>query len=101
MMRRVLIALVKGYRLLLSPWLGASCRFEPTCSTYAIEALERHGAIAGSGLTFYRIVRCQPWCRGGHDPVPGRRTRASGGSLFTSLLSPSPSDVSSDKKSSS
>lgn len=101
MMRRVLIALVKGYRLLLSPWLGASCRFEPTCSAYAIEALERHGAIAGSGLTVYRIVRCQPWCRGGHDPVPESRTRAPGGSLFTSLLSPSPSDASSDKKSSS
>lgn len=100
-MRRVLIALVKGYRLLLSPWLGASCRFEPTCSAYAIEALERHGAIAGTGLTAYRIVRCQPWCRGGHDPVPARRTRASDGSPFTSLVSPSPSDVSSDKKSSS
>lgn len=98
-MRRVLIALVKGYRLLLSPWLGASCRFEPTCSVYAIEALERHGAIAGTGLTCWRIVRCQTWCRGGHDPVPGRRTRPPGGSLFTSLLSSS--DVSSDKKSSS
>ena len=56
-------------------------------------------AIAGTGLTCWRIVRCQPWCRGGHDPVPGRRTRPPGGSLFTSLLSSS--DVSSDKKSSS
>lgn len=97
-MRRLLIALLKGYRLLLSPWLGASCRFEPTCSAYAIEALERHGSITGSGLTLYRIVRCQPWCRGGHDPVPERRTRTAGRSLFTSLLS---SDASSDKKSSS
>ncbi|WP_296312305.1 membrane protein insertion efficiency factor YidD [Pseudomonas sp.] len=98
-MRRVLVTLVKGYRLLLSPWLGASCRFEPTCSAYAIEALERHGAIAGTGLTLYRIIRCQPWCQGGHDPVPDLRTRSrSGTTLFTSLLS---SDASSDKKSSS
>jgi putative membrane protein insertion efficiency factor len=101
MMRRLLIVLVKGYRLLLSPWLGASCRFEPTCSVYAIEALERHGAMVGSGLTLHRIARCQPWCDGGHDPVPtrdaGSRAR---GRLFPFLSSPS-SDVSPDKKSSS
>lgn len=69
-MRRLLIALVRGYRLLLSPWLGSACRFEPTCSVYAIEALERHGAAAGSWLTVARLARCQPWCQGGHDPVP-------------------------------
>jgi putative membrane protein insertion efficiency factor len=70
MMRGLLIGLVRGYKLLLSPWLGSACRFEPTCSTYAIEALERHGAGAGSYLTLRRVARCQPWCDGGHDPVP-------------------------------
>lgn len=69
-MRFVLIRLVQAYRLLLSPWLGATCRFEPTCSVYAIQALEMHGAGLGSYLTLRRLVRCQPWCAGGHDPVP-------------------------------
>jgi uncharacterized protein len=68
--RRVLIALVRGYRLLLKPWLGNACRFEPTCSAYALLALERHGAAAGSYLAARRILRCQPWCDGGCDPVP-------------------------------
>ena len=68
--RRVLIALVKAYRLLLSPWLGNACRFEPTCSVYAIEALDRHGALAGSYLAGRRLLRCHPWCNGGCDPVP-------------------------------
>ena len=69
-MRGLLIALVKGYRLLLSPWLGAGCRFEPTCSVYAIGALQQHGALAGSYLTGRRLLRCHPGCAGGHDPVP-------------------------------
>lgn len=69
-MVRLLSALVRAYRLLLSPWLGASCRFEPTCSAYALQALERHGAVCGSYLGLKRIARCQPWCEGGHDPVP-------------------------------
>ncbi len=68
--QRVLIGLVRGYRLLLSPWLGSSCRFEPTCSAYSLEALQRHGAAAGTYLTAARIVRCHPWCNGGVDPVP-------------------------------
>ncbi|WP_310384967.1 membrane protein insertion efficiency factor YidD [Roseateles sp.] len=68
--QRVLIALVRGYRLLLSPWLGASCRFEPSCSVYSIEALQRHGACVGSYLTVHRILRCNPFCAGGHDGVP-------------------------------
>ncbi len=68
--RRALIGLVKGYRLLLSPWLGNSCRFEPTCSVYAIGALQRHGALAGTYLMLHRIGRCGPWCAGGCDPVP-------------------------------
>jgi hypothetical protein len=83
MIRGALIGLVKGYRLLLSPWLGSSCRFTPSCSAYALQALERHGAAAGSYLTLARLVRCHPWCEGGHDPVPLERP-----SLFTHLLSP-------------
>ena len=70
MMQRLLMTLVKGYRLLLSPWLGSACRFEPTCSVYALQALERHGAAQGSYLTLRRLARCHPWCEGGHDPVP-------------------------------
>ena len=79
--RRALIGLVKGYRLLLSPWLGNSCRFEPTCSVYAIGALQRHGALAGTYLVLHRIGRCGPWCEGGCDPVPDAAPR-----LFTRLV---------------
>ena len=70
MIKTLLISLVKGYRMLLSPWLGSSCRFEPTCSAYSLQALQQHGAAAGSYLTLRRLVRCHPWCEGGHDPVP-------------------------------
>lgn len=70
--RRSLVLLVKAYRLLLSPSLGSACRFEPTCSAYALDALDAHGALGGSYLTLRRLVRCNPWCEGGHDPVPRR-----------------------------
>jgi uncharacterized protein len=73
MMRRLLMGLVRAYRLLLSPWLGSSCRFEPTCSVYALQALDRHGAAAGSYLALRRLARCHPWCDGGCDPVPEQR----------------------------
>lgn len=79
--RRALVVGVRAYRLLLSPWLGNQCRFYPTCSVYAIEALERHGALAGSYLAGARLLRCAPWCDGGCDPVPAQRPR-----LFTHLL---------------
>jgi uncharacterized protein len=75
MMQRALTALVKGYRLFLSPWLGSSCRFTPTCSVYALQALEAHGAAAGAYLIAARIARCHPWCDGGHDPVPAAAPR--------------------------
>ena len=68
--RVLLIGLVRGYRLLLSPWVGQSCRFAPTCSVYAIQALEKHGAVVGTGLAGWRILRCNPWCHGGCDEVP-------------------------------
>ena len=67
--RSVLITVVKGYRLLLSPSLGSACRFEPTCSAYALVALQQHGAAAGTYLILGRLVRCHPWCDGGFDPV--------------------------------
>jgi putative membrane protein insertion efficiency factor len=70
MMKELLMLLVKGYRLILSPWLGSSCRFTPTCSAYALETLESYGAAKGSYLTLRRLSRCHPWCDGGHDPVP-------------------------------
>ena len=75
MMRALLIGLVRGYRLLLSPWLGSACRFEPTCSAYALDALQSHGAMIGGCLTLRRLARCHPWCAGGHDPVPAQRPR--------------------------
>ena len=95
MMRRGLIGLVKGYRLILSPWLGSACRFEPTCSVYSIQALEQHGAGAGAWLTVARLARCQPWCQGGHDPVPAEAPRAS--RLFSRLLPPADSSSSAKK----
>ena len=82
-MQRALMGLVKGYRLLLSPWLGSACRFSPTCSAYSLQALERHGAAAGSYLTLARLARCHPWCAGGIDEIPLEKPR-----LFTHLLSP-------------
>lgn len=85
MMARLLIALVKAYRLFLSPWLGSSCRFEPTCSVYALQALQRFGAGKGSYLMLRRIGRCHPWCDGGLDPVPEASAKASS-QLFTRLI---------------
>jgi uncharacterized protein len=69
-MRWPLIFLVRGYQNVLSPLLPASCRFFPSCSVYAIEALERYGALRGTVLTIRRLARCQPFCTGGYDPVP-------------------------------
>ncbi|MDH4392928.1 MAG: membrane protein insertion efficiency factor YidD [Aquabacterium sp.] len=77
-----LIGLVRGYRLFLKAWLGNVCRFEPSCSSYALDALQQHGAAAGSYLVARRILRCHPWCDGGCDPVP-----ATPPSLFTRFLS--------------
>lgn len=82
--RQGLMALVHGYRLLLKPWLGGACRFEPTCSAYALGALQRHGAVRGTALAGWRILRCQPWCAGGCDPVPDNLHHPATG-LFTRL----------------
>jgi putative membrane protein insertion efficiency factor len=68
--RTVLILFVRVYQIVLSPLLPASCRYYPSCSTYAIEALERHGALRGGWLTLRRLGRCNPFRPGGYDPVP-------------------------------
>lgn len=96
--REALLLLVRGYRFFLKPWLGNACRFEPTCSQYALDALQRHGAVAGGALTVGRLLRCHPWCEGGCDPVPARAP-----GLFTRLglgAAPAPeSEVSTVKES--
>lgn len=69
-MARLLLALIRAYRYLLSPWWGGGCRFTPSCSGYAMEAIERHGAARGGWLALRRVARCHPWCAGGFDPVP-------------------------------
>lgn len=81
-LRQAVAALVRGYRFFLSPWLGSSCRFEPTCSRYMLDALQHHGAWRGLRLGTWRILRCHPWCDGGLDPVPGTSPAAG---LFTAL----------------
>lgn len=67
-----LIKLVQLYRFAISPWLGANCRYQPSCSSYAIEALQTHGVVRGSYLAVRRIGRCHPWGGSGYDPVPTR-----------------------------
>jgi putative membrane protein insertion efficiency factor len=89
---RCLAGLVRLYQLVVSPWLGPSCRFEPSCSAYALEALRVHGAARGTWLTLRRLGRCQPFCTGGYDPVPeprNRKERCASGSV--SVLDPAPS----------
>jgi uncharacterized protein len=68
--RYVLIMFVKGYQVALSPLIPASCRYYPSCSAYAVEALEKHGALKGGWLAARRILRCHPFTAGGYDPVP-------------------------------
>ncbi|WKZ13213.1 MAG: membrane protein insertion efficiency factor YidD [Gammaproteobacteria bacterium] len=69
---RCALCLIRGYQLFLSPWLGARCRFLPTCSEYAAESIRRFGFVRGLGLGLRRIMRCHPFCSGGYDPVPER-----------------------------
>ena len=69
-MKRLLLALIDGYKLLLSPFFGTQCRFHPSCSSYAREAIETHGSWRGARLAVWRILRCNPWHPGGVDPVP-------------------------------
>jgi putative membrane protein insertion efficiency factor len=71
-MKYLVIDLLKLYKTFLSPFLPPSCRFTPTCSEYAMQAVEKHGALNGTWMAFKRLMRCQPFCAGGHDPVPGQ-----------------------------
>jgi len=71
-MRFLLLRLIKLYQLVLSPWLGVHCRFHPTCSSYAITALERFGVWKGGYLILRRLAKCHPWHEGGLDPVPNK-----------------------------
>jgi hypothetical protein len=77
-MRKILILLVRAYQYLLSPLTPLSCRFVPSCSEYAAQALASHGALRGSWLTLKRLARCHPLCRGGLDPVPEKHNHPAG-----------------------
>jgi hypothetical protein len=70
MLRALILSGIRAYRYFLSPYLGQHCRFTPTCSAYALEAIERYGAGYGSWLALKRLSRCHPWAIAGHDPVP-------------------------------
>lgn len=72
MMQRALLGLIRLYQRFLSPLLGANCRYAPTCSAYAVEAIRTHGSLKGSALALWRILRCNPFGGHGYDPVPPR-----------------------------
>ena len=74
---RILISVIEAYRKHISPLLGANCKYSPTCSAYAIEAIKVHGAGKGSLLAIWRILRCNPFAKGGYDPVPPKTPRVS------------------------
>ena len=69
-MKRFLLLLIKFYQKTLSPYLGKNCKYTPTCSAYAYEAIEKYGALRGTRLAVWRILRCNPFSKGGYDPVP-------------------------------
>lgn len=72
--RTLLILLVRGYQFFISPYFPTSCRYYPTCSHYALEAIRIHGAFKGTGLAAWRVLRCHPWSAGGEDPVPAKKS---------------------------
>jgi len=78
-MAKILIGLIRGYQLIISPLMGANCRFHPTCSQYMIEAVSRFGTIRGFWLGLRRLSRCHPWHEGGLDPVPQLKTKKHNG----------------------
>lgn len=74
-MKRVLLALIRFYQTAISPWRPGCCKYIPTCSNYAVQAIERFGAFKGTGLAVWRLLRCNPFSRGGYDPVPEKKHR--------------------------
>lgn len=72
LLQRVLIKAVRGYQLVVSPWFAPTCRYYPSCSRYAIDALSTHGAVKGLVMSAWRLLRCNPWSRGGVDVVPAQ-----------------------------
>lgn len=82
-MKYVLIGLLRAYRFAISPLYGQVCRYHPSCSAYALEAVTVHGSIKGSWLAVRRIGRCHPWASGGYDPVPAKTSRRSPGHVNT------------------
>ena len=83
MVRRAVLALLRFYQRFVSPLLPAACRFHPTCSEYAVRAVETHGLLRGAGLAAWRLARCQPFSKGGYDPVPPRAKPPGGGAYNT------------------
>ena len=77
-MKFLLIAVLRGYRLVISPMYGQVCRYHPTCSAYALEAITEHGSVKGTWLAVRRVLRCHPWALGGYDPVPTRKNMTRG-----------------------
>ena len=75
-MKRIAQFPIQLYRWFLSPYLGRHCRFEPSCSSYALEAIEKHGVFGGYGLAARRVCRCHPWGKAGYDPVPEKASHA-------------------------
>lgn len=75
-MKTLLLGALRLYQIVLSPWIGNQCRFYPTCSEYARQAVETHGSLRGSALAAKRLCKCHPWHPGGFDPVPGREQQA-------------------------
>ena len=74
-MKKVLLAIIRFYRAAISPYTKPSCKYIPTCSEYRLEAIERFGVLKGSALTIWRILRCNPFSKGGYDPVPEKKNR--------------------------
>jgi hypothetical protein len=93
MIRRALLAGIRFYSRAISPALPPRCRFYPTCSAYAAEAVERHGAARGTWLAVRRLVKCAPWHPGGVDPVPGAPGTAGAGHSSSTRVPPSPVDI--------
>ena len=87
-MKYVLIALLKAYRFAISPLYGQVCRYHPTCSAYALDAVQTHGALRGTWLAMRRVARCHPWAAGGFDPVPPSKNRRSSTHPSSSLAAP-------------